>query len=139
MQILIEALIAAIFLQPVKHQVCMSTQFGHIGDGYGGRTPTLLYDRPVEPGDMGIAHRTWPIGATIKIRNLKTGLIAYGKVIDRGPYGKVDEAGKWFNARRERDRKGRYRGCADLTPDLARSIGHKGKTKVKITLLRSRR
>jgi hypothetical protein len=121
------------------HQVCMSTQFGHPGDGYGGRTPTLLHDRPVEPGDMGIAHRRWPIGSPIRIKNLETDQVSYGVVLDRGPYGKTDADGNWFNARRERERDGTYRGCADLTPDLARAIGHKGKTKVKITLLKIRK
>ncbi len=116
-------------------QVCMSTQFGHPGDGYGGRTPTILYKRPVRPGDMGIAHRTWPMGARIIIKNLRTGLEAHARVIDRGPYGKLDKRGRWFNSRKERKRVGKYRGCADLTPSLAKAIGHDGRDRVQITLL----
>ena len=100
-------------LSPLKKQTCMSTQFGHAGDRYGGRTPTLFYDRPVSPGDMGIAHRRWPIGSYIKIRNLETDQVSFGRVIDRGPYGKVDEDGNWFNARKHYNRDGTYLGCAD--------------------------
>jgi len=137
--IYIQQLILAFSLAPAQHQTCMSTQFGHPGDGYGGRTPTVLYDRPVRPGDMGIAHRSWPMGAYIRIENLKTGQRSFGRVIDRGPYGKLDAEGNWFNARKKRNRVGKYRGCADLTPSLARAIGHRGKTRVKITLFRRRK
>lgn len=121
-----------LLLQP-RSEVCSATVFGYLGDGYGGRTPTLLYKRPVHPGDRGIAHRTWPMGTFIKITNLKNERSAFGLVIDRGPYGKLDANGDWFNSRRHRDRVGKYRGCADVTPDLAEAIGHRGRTLVKIT------
>jgi hypothetical protein len=118
-------------IQP-RTETCMATVFGYPGDKHGGRTSTLLYDRPVEPGDMGIAHRTWPIGTFIKITNVETKEAAFGVVLDRGPYGKVGPKGKWFNSRKERKRKGKYRGCADVTPDLAAAIGHEGRTRVRI-------
>ena len=123
----------------IKAIICMSTIFGQPGDGYGGRTPTVLYKRPVSVTDMGVAHRTWPMGASIRITNLRTKKSAYGVVLDRGPYGKVDADGKWFNSRRERNRIGEYRGCADLTPALAKAIGHNGRDRVRITLIRWRR
>lgn len=119
--------------------VCWSTIFGYPGDGHGGRTPTVLYKRPVSATDLGIAHRAWPMGARIRITNLRTKLSAEGVVLDRGPYGKVDKDGRWFNSRRHRSRIGRYRGCADLTPALAKLIGHDGKDRVRVTLLRGRR
>jgi hypothetical protein len=132
-------LLKLFLLIPPRTEVCSATVFGYPGDKHGGRTPTLLYKRPVAPGDMGIAHRTWPIGARIKITNLKNKKSARGVVLDRGPYGKIDEDGNWFNSRRHRDREGTYRGCADVTPDLAEAIGHRGRTKVKIRLLRKRK
>jgi len=121
-------------------QVCLSTQFGHIGDGYGGRTPTVLNNRPVSKTDMGIAHRTWKMGSWVRVKNLRTGKTALAQVIDRGPYGKTDAEGNWFNSRKpgNRDRVGKYRGCADLTPALAKAIGHNGKELVKITLLKTK-
>ncbi|MCP4448260.1 MAG: hypothetical protein GY811_23415 [Myxococcales bacterium] len=116
--------------------ICWSTIFGQPGDGYGGRTPTVLYGRSVSPADMGIAHRTWPMGSRIRITNLRTKKSATGVVLDRGPYGKLDASGDWFNSRRERSRVGKFRGCADLTPALAEAIGHDGKDKVKIERLK---
>lgn len=119
-------------------QICLSTQFGHAGDGYGGRSPTILYDRPVSKKDIGIAHRRWPIGSKVLVVNVRTGLEAEAVVLDRGPYGKVDDDGKWFNGRKKknREREGEYRGCADLTPRLARLIGHKGLDPVVLILLK---
>ena len=120
--------------------ICLSTQFGHPGDGYGGRTPTVYHGRPVQPGDVGIAHRTWPMGAWVLVRNVRTGKAALARVIDRGPYGKIDSEGRWFNSRyrgKTIKRKGTYRGCADLTPALVKLIGHNQKEQVVLVLLTS--
>lgn len=120
-------------------EVCLSTQFGHIGDGYGGRTPTIYYDRPVSAEDLGIAHRDFPIGSTVRVTNIRTGISQEVLVIDRGPYGKLDSNGKWFNGQKERNREGTYRGCADLTPRLARILRHNGKDTVRIIWIKDGR
>lgn len=119
----------------LKTMVCLATQFGHPGDGHGGRTPTVLTGNPVTANDIGIAHRTWPVGSVVLVTNLRTKKSMLAVVIDRGPYGKLDADGNWFNARKERDREGVYRGCADLTPMLAKLIGHNQKERVKLQLL----
>lgn len=124
---------------------CSATSFGQPGDKHGGRTPTLLYNRPVGPNDMGIAHRTWPLGARIKITNVKTNKTAFGVVLDRGTYGMRDENG-WFNSKRKKNKnraksllalrgEDAYCGCADITYGLAKRIGHTGRNKVTLTLL----
>lgn len=95
----------------------------------------VLYGRPVIASDVGIAHRTWPMGSIILVENLRTKKASLAVVLDRGPYGKLDSEGRWFNARKERSRVGVYRGCADLTPALARALGHNGSDTVRITLL----
>ena len=120
---------------------CDSTIFGYAGDGYGGRTPTVLTGKPVTESDFGIAHRTWKMGTVIMIQNQRTKKTGVGVVLDRGPYGMVDPMG-WFNSRRERGRAAKYilevgkrkayRGCADITPSLAERIGHNGRDRVKI-------
>lgn len=117
----------ALLLASGDAQVCMSTQFGAPGDGYGGRTPTRLTGRPVTSSDVGIAHRDWPIGASIRVGHIASGRTSRAVVIDRGPYGKLDAKGRWFNGARDRKRSGTWRGCADLTPALARRIGHRGR------------
>lgn len=132
----------------LKTMVCLSTQFGHPGDGHGGRSPTVLTGKPVTDKDIGIAHRTWPVGSVVLVTNLRTKQSMLAVVIDRGPWGKIDSKGKWFNPRerikvkgkkrgpfKDLHRKGVYRGCADLTPRLAKLIGHNRKERVRLTLL----
>lgn len=116
--------------------VCLSTQFGHLGDGHGGRTPTVLTKQPVTDKDVGIAHRTWPMGSVVLVENLRTGRAVFARVIDRGPYGKLSPDGRWFNARKKRKKKGKFRGCADLTPALAVLLLHNRKEQVRITLFK---
>ena len=118
-----------LLLSPNDVQVCMSTVFGHTGDKHAGGN-TILLKRPVEPGDMGIAHRTLPMGSTVAVQNTKTGMIAIGKVIDRGPYGAILD-GSWLIKRKPTD-PGKWRGCVDLTPDMAKAIGHKGFDTVRV-------
>ncbi len=121
-------------------QVCMSTVFGYPGDGHGGRTNTILHKRPVRADDVGIAHRTLPMGSKVRVMNLRTGLSAVGVVLDRGPYGKKDAKGVWFNSRQpksNRARKGRYLGCADLTPTMGKLIRHNmGRDRIRIERLK---
>jgi len=129
-------------------QVCMSTIFGFHGDRYGGRTPTVLTKKRVKPSDIGIAHRTWPMRTRVRLENIRTGLVAYGIVLDRGPYGMVDDKG-WFNARREKERArnwtkivgkhAAYRGCADITPSLAKLLDHDGYDRIRLSRIRRRR
>ena len=129
--------------------ICLSTIFGYPGDRHGGRTPTVLYRRPVSSTDMGIAHRTWPMGAKIRITNLRTKKSAVGVVLDRGTWGMRDAKG-WFNSRKPRNRaRGKalfkkigekaYCGCVDVTYGLARLIGHNGaRERVRIELLKGK-
>ncbi len=123
--------------------VCSSTIFGYESEGRHGST-TVLTGKRVTAADIGIAHRTWPMGARVHVKNLRTGLSWIAIVLDRGPYGKLTPEGKWFNGapmfkERNRGRVGKFRGCADLTPTLAKLIRHNGRDRVRITLLRRRR
>lgn len=127
----------------IKTMICLSTIFGYASEGVHGST-TVLTGKRVTSADIGIAHRTWPMGASVRVTNLRTGLTYVGIVLDRGPYGKLTPSGEWFNGapmfrKKNRSRVGKYRGCADLTPALAKAIGHDGLDRVRITLLRRRR
>lgn len=121
---------------------CYGTIFGYEGDKLG-REPIILTGAPVTNEDMGIAHRSWPIGMPIMACSAKTEQCAIGIVLDRGPYGAIDSAGRWQNyAPRYRKEHGsaglRYRGCADFTPSMASSIGLKGRGRVKLWKLGKR-
>ncbi len=122
--------------------VCLSTVFGYSGDKHGGRTPTVLTGKPVRWYDIGIAHRTWPMGSRVKITNIRTNISVFGVVLDRGPYGKKDPKGVWFNSRQPKENRskfGVFQGCADLTPTLAFLIGHnQGREKIRVTLIRKK-
>ena len=139
---LVLMLAAALFGGHRPHAVCTSTIFGYEGDQHAGGDAILL-GRPVNDTDMGIAHRYWKMGSDVAVQNVRTGRVAYGKVLDRGPYGALTPEGKvWFPGKalrtgRKTRRKlpkelGRWRGCADLTPALARAIGHDGMDRVRI-------
>lgn len=87
------------------------------------------------------AHRTLPCGSWILVENLETDDWAWCKVMDRGPYGKLDGNGKWFNSALERKaakkedrkpRKGRYRGILDMGPSVSSAVGSDGMLEVKI-------
>jgi hypothetical protein len=114
-----------------KSEECVASIFAYPGDKHaGGRSPWLR--RRVRPTDLGIAHRTRKLGSWVRVTNLRTGKSTRARVIDRGPYGKLDAQGRWFNGARDRTRKGTWRGCADLTPAVAKRIGHNGFERVRL-------
>jgi hypothetical protein len=80
-------------------------------------------------------------GSWVLIKNERTGKEAWCKVLDRGPYGKIDEDGNWFNGATEykeakaegrSQKKGRWRGIIDMSPAVAKKIGHNGMEKVTV-------
>jgi hypothetical protein len=113
-------------------EICSSTIFGQPGDKWAGGN-ALYLRRPVNRHDEGIAHRTLPIGSRVLVRNIRTGKASTATVIDRGPYGAIHR-GKWVLKKRAHH-KGRWRGCADLTPRTARLIEHNGREQVAVTPL----
>ncbi len=108
---------------------CIATQFGQPGDKWAGGN-ALLLKRPVSSVDLGIAHRTRPLGSFVVVQNVATSQIAVGRVIDRGPYG-ADLEGSWV-LKRHRSEPGKWRGCVDLTPALGQAIGHNGREPVRL-------
>lgn len=117
-----------------RPQKCTASVFGYAGDKYGS-SPTLLYRRPVDPLDVGIAHRKHPIGSWVLVTHKENTILA--RVIDRGPYGALDDEGQWYIKYPEghaefEDRNGEYRGCVDLTPRAAMHLEHDGWGKVKV-------
>jgi hypothetical protein len=116
-----------------QSETCIATIFAQPGDKHaGGRSPWLR--RRVRPTDLGVAHRTHPLGSWVKVTNLRTGKSVRVRVIDRGPYGKLDARGRWFNGARHPRRRGRFRGCVDLTPATARRIDHNGFERVRVVV-----
>jgi len=123
---IIEIILALLLSEP---QTCQATQFGYPGDKLAGGN-ALLLKRPVAPSDLGLAHRKLALGTVVAVQNPRTGKIAVGLVIDRGPYGAVHE-GEWA-IKLKRNDPGTWRGCADLTPALGKAIGHNGREAVRL-------
>ena len=132
-------LVAALMAPPER---CSSTQFGYDGDVYaGGRAKHL--GRPVDPQhDIGIAHRTLPLGSLVLLHvpDKETWVVAV--VIDRGPYGRIAKDGSWYNGASDWKRCGRnekcypkgsrWNGCADLTPRAGRLLKHDGWERIEL-------
>ena len=108
---------------------CKASVFAQPGDKYAGGASRWL-KREVHHTDSGIAHRSYPLGSWVEIRNLRTGRMVETQVIDRGPYGAMHK-GRWIIKKRPSD-PGRWRGCADLTPPVAKKIGHNGFERISI-------
>jgi len=107
----------------IKVETCKSTIFAQPNDRYAGGKSRYL-GREVRPTDVGIAHRTLPLGATVFAWSPRTKKLGVGVVLDRGPYGAMYKK-KWRIKKRPKG-KGKWRGCADFTPGLARKIRHNG-------------
>lgn len=123
-------------------ETCISTQFASKNDAHkGGASPHLMKIRPedpyVRPDDAGVAHRTLPFGTVIEISLARTGKTTRATVIDRGPFGRLDENGDWYNGaafyRRHKGDKipsDGWIGCLDQAPAVVRALEHNGKERV---------
>jgi hypothetical protein len=116
-------------LMSEPRETCNATRFGRPGDKWAGGD-ALYLKRPVGADDVGVAHRTLPLGAFVVVQNLETSKIAVGQVIDRGPYGAIHE-GEW-TLKRKKSEPGNWRGCLDMTPRLTEILGHDGYGKVRV-------
>jgi len=145
-----------------KPEVCNSTIFGMEGDVLAGHKARLLR-RPVDPKtDMGIAHRSLPLGSLVVVEVPAKGTWAFAVVIDRGPYGRIRPVGSecpedgrllsdgrcWVNgahAYRKCREAGKnpfdqscyykgseWRGGVDTTPALANALKHDGWERVRV-------
>ena len=121
---------------------CSSTEFGYQGDYLAGGK-ALHLGRPVDPQhDVGIAHRTLPLGSMVVLHIPSRDTWTTAVVIDRGPYGRLDSDGSWYNGASDWKRCGRkrgcyppdtaWRGCADLTPKTAELLEHDGWEQIHI-------
>lgn len=114
-------------------QTCVASVFGYAGDRWDGGVSRCL-GRRVRPDDWGIAMRGVPCGTPVIIWLPRTGRAVVAPIIDAGPFGAIHE-GRWVLKRRKSD-PGTYRGCADLTPPVARALGHSWLERVRIATTR---
>lgn len=129
-----------------KARSCVSTIFGMRGDVWAGGA-ALYLGRPIRPDvDVGIAHRTLPVGSLVVLNNPKKDTWVIAQVVDRGPYGALLEDGEEpspdQNCKERKDgstwcvkkrpsQAGEWRGCVDTTPKAAKLLGHSGYQRIK--------
>lgn len=123
-----------------KPKTCISTIFGQKNDKWAGGN-ALYLGRPIDPEkDVGIAHRTLPMGSKVVLLNPKNNKWVVATVMDAGPYGamlrkgekpapgqicKKKKTGTWC-VKKNKSQPGKWRGCVDTTPLAAKMLGHNG-------------
>lgn len=107
----------------------------------GGKSPCL--NRLVLPTDDIIAHRYLPCGTKVRITAIRTGRSTFTYVGERGPYGACTYPGwepgnptdpnkpnqcpnGYWVIKRKASEPGLWRGAADITPAVAKRVGHTG-------------
>ncbi|MCF6205323.1 MAG: hypothetical protein L3J47_00320 [Sulfurovum sp.] len=127
-------------------QVGKGTTFYPVEKGLNNGILGCTGERWVDPIIPYCASRTIPCGTWVYISNLSTKKVSWCKVMDRGPYGKYDSSGKWFNAATDRKaakkagttpRTGTYRAIIDMGSSVSNQLGAKGLARVKVRWWRS--
>jgi hypothetical protein len=107
-------------------QTCLSTVFNTPGDKLAGGA-FACGNAQAE----GIAHRTLPCGTKVLLVNNRTKDWTITQVVDRGPYGAIDEFGNWF-VKKTSQEGGIWRGCVDLTPKIQKLLNHNGLERISV-------
>lgn len=125
-----------------KVQKYYATIFATKDDPFlGGKSP-CLNRRPLPEDDI-IAHRFLACGTKVRITSVRTGRFTYTSVGERGPYGACTYPGwvpgnpnnltrpnpcpkGYWVIKRKASEPGLWRGAADITPAVAKRIGHTG-------------
>ena len=112
------------------HDRGVATRFGDPGDPLDGNHLSCTHQK-MQPGQLACAHRTLPCGTMLMIENPRNHKMALCQVLDRGPFGALDEDGVWL-IKRHADEPGDWRGILDLSPAVADALEFNGRENVHI-------
>lgn len=122
---IISALMASPFYAPPPAQeVGWATWYG---DGWG-HGAVRADGAPFDPGEVGCAHRTIPLGTEVVVEAKSTGRRIVCEINDRGPYA-VDDPGSeggWCNGLLDDECVGEPRAILDLSLAAARLLWDSG-------------
>lgn len=107
-----------------------ATRFGDPNDRHDGDALSCTH-QALGPDDLVCAHRTLPCGTVVLLHNPRTDRVALCTVEDRGPYGAILPSGRWGVKIRKRQ-PGVWRGVIDLSPAVARALGHNGFERIDV-------
>lgn len=98
-----------------------------------GAARRLLGRTHLRPGDRVVATRLPKAlcGASVEVRNPRTGLTTWALLLDRGPWSCYNRSHRWLGVRCV---NGTRRVMADLTPQVARAIRHNGKEAIELVV-----
>lgn len=114
-----------------------AARYGMVGDSkHGGRNPLACAPghRPT-PTMRVCAHRSMRCGTRLVLQSVKTGRVTICAVMDRGPFGRLDANGVWFNGAKHPEREGTWRGILDTTPAIYRELGVRGITELRVWVM----
>lgn len=127
----IRLLVAAFFgLTTMHYDRGLATRFGDPNDHWDGKQLSCTHEK-LQPGELVCAHRTLPCGTTLILENPRNGRFALCSVLDRGPFGAILPTGRWGLKIHKRD-PGAWRGILDLSPAVARALGHNGRERIRV-------
>jgi rare lipoprotein A (peptidoglycan hydrolase) len=112
----------------------LATRYGDPGDRLGQQRLSCTNKRML-PGQLVCAHRTLPCGSVVVLENPRNGQLALCQVLDRGPFGAILPDGGW-GVKIRRSEPGAWRGLIDLSPAVAKALGHNGRERVRIVYQR---
>ncbi len=103
---------------PPTSQTGTASWYGN-GDWHGSITAN---GEAFDPYDYTCAHRTLPFDAVVLIENSTNGRRVWCRINDRGPYGRVDEAGEWGVVVSSSDAIN-WRGILDMSISVSEALG----------------
>lgn len=122
----------AFFSQPID--LGLAARYGYPGDKLAGKKEFACQDILIKKlgkkhwNEMlarGVAHRTLPCGTDVVICSRHSYRCTLATIVDRGPFGALDEKGRWHR-RRRLGPKEHWRGILDLLPRPAKVLGIMG-------------
>lgn len=127
---------------PNRTQVGLGTTFYPKEKGLNNGILGCTGERWVDPDAPYCAMRSRKMcGSWVLIENVENNATTWCKVMDTGPWGKIDANGKWFNAATDRKmakasgrsrRKGKYRGLIDMSKSVSKVLKSTGMAKVRV-------
>lgn len=108
-------------------EVGRASTYGRADDSHGQAHLACAPEHRIDADDHVCAHRSLRCGTLLLLEH--EGRTTVCRVMDRGPFGKHDAAGRWFNGARERERAGTWVGILDLAPAVRAELapGNGGK------------
>ena len=113
----------------------IGSMYGTPGDPWAEQGLACAPQQHVDSQMHVCAHRTLPCGTVLAIQTTRTKKLGWCIVMDRGPYGAIDDHQVWVIKVTESD-PGQWRGILDMTPAVTKDMEHRGFEPIRFWILR---